>query len=106
MGAGGLAQRMGDAARNAGVHFTTGDTKVVDRGHGDSMFINTSGIIHVLRDPARGGIASLLNEIARASGVGIAIDERGLPINPAGQSACEILGMDPIYLPIGTQACW
>jgi hydrogenase expression/formation protein HypE len=161
---GGLAQRMGQAARAAGVHIVTGDTKVVDRGHGDGVFINTSGIglvpegvhiapnrarpgdivlvngtigdhgmaimsvreglafdapivsdtaplhglveamlevtpdIHVLRDPTRGGAASSLNEIAQASGVGIAIDERALPVNRAVQSACEMLGMDPIYV--------
>jgi hydrogenase expression/formation protein HypE len=161
---GGLVQRMGDAARNAGVSIAAGDTKVVDRGHGDGVFINTSGIglipdgveiapnrarpgdavivsgtigdhgmaimsvreglafdapiasdtaplhglveemlkvtqdIHALRDPTRGGVASSLNEIAQASRVGIAIDEHKVPVNPAVQSACEILGMDPIYV--------
>ena len=54
--------------------------------------------IHVLRDPTRGGVASALNEIAAKSQVGITIEERKLPINPGVQSACEILGMDPIYV--------
>ena len=156
---------MAAAARAAGVQIVTGDTKVVDRGHGDEMFINTSGIglisdgvtigpsrarpgdvvlvsgtigdhgmaimsvreglefdtviesdsaplnglvqallavdpaaVHVLRDPTRGGMASTLNEIARSSRVGIALDERALPVNPEVQAACDLLGMDPIYV--------
>ncbi len=161
---GAIVERMGRAARMAGVRLVTGDTKVVDQGHGDGVYINTSGIglipegvhiapnhatpgdivivsgtigdhgmaimsvreglefetqiksdsaalhqlvaamlavttdIHVLRDPTRGGVASALNEIASASDVGIAIDERKLPVNPAVASACELLGMDPIYV--------
>lgn len=159
-----IAERMGAAARAAGVQIVTGDTKVVDRGHGDGVYINTSGIgvipdgvhiaanraqpgdvvlisgtmgdhgmaimsvreglafespivsdtaalhtmvadllavtpdIHVLRDPTRGGVASSLNEIAKSSGVGIALIERDLPVNPAVAAACELLGMDPIYV--------
>lgn len=159
-----IATCMGAAARAAGVQIVTGDTKVVDRGHGDGVFINTAGIgrisegisiaphqarpgdiviisgtlgdhgmavmsvreglefgteirsdtaalnglvaamlaasaeIHVLRDPTRGGVASSLNEIAARSQVGILIDERKLPVNTEVQSACEILGMDPIYV--------
>ncbi|MCB0073792.1 MAG: hydrogenase expression/formation protein HypE, partial [Caldilineaceae bacterium] len=158
-----IAASMGAAARAAGVTLVTGDTKVVDKGHGDGVFINTSGFglippgvhigpdrarpgdvvivsgsigvhgiaimsvreglefgtviasdtaplnglvaamlavtpeIHVLRDPTRGGLASSLNEIAKASGVGIAYDERKLPI-PDVQAACDILGMDPVYI--------
>ncbi|MCW1969958.1 MAG: hydrogenase expression/formation protein HypE [Anaerolineae bacterium] len=167
---GAIADSMGAAARAAGVQVVTGDTKVVDRGHGDGVFINTSGIgvipagvhiapnraqvgdvvivsgsigdhgmaimsvreglefdtqirsdtaplnglvatmlaaaqaagdvgsIHVLRDPTRGGVASSLNEIAAKSQVGIMIHERALPINPEVQAACDILGMDPIYV--------
>lgn len=161
---GGIVERMGAAVRAAGVQLVTGDTKVVDKGHGDGVFINTSGIglippdvqiapqnarpgdvvlvsgtigdhgmaimsvreglefetliesdsaplhglvaavlavtraIHVLRDPTRGGVASALNEIARSSKVGIVIDERSLPVNPAVASACELLGMDPLYV--------
>jgi hydrogenase expression/formation protein HypE len=159
-----IANSMGAAARRAGVTLVTGDTKVVDRGHGDGVYINTSGIglvpegltigpsqarpgdavivsgsiglhgiailsvreglefgapvasdcaplnglvaamlaetqeIHVLRDPTRGGVAATLNEIAQASSVGIAIEERRLPVPAAVRAACEILGMDPLYI--------
>jgi len=159
-----IAQSMGAAARRAGVTLVTGDTKVVDRGHGDGVYINTSGFgivppgvaigparaqpgdvvlvsgdigahgiailsvreglefgaavesdtaplnglvaelldetrdIHVLRDPTRGGMASTLNEIARASQVGIVIEERALPVQDAVRAACELLGMDPLYV--------
>jgi hydrogenase expression/formation protein HypE len=161
---GALVERMAAAAAAAGVQVVTGDTKVVDRGHGDGVYINTSGIgiippgvqiapqrahpgdvvlvsgtlgdhgmaimsvreglefetiiasdsaplnrlvaamlaavpdIHVLRDPTRGGAASALNEIARASGVGIALEDRRLPIRPEVAAACELLGMDAIYV--------
>jgi len=54
--------------------------------------------IHVLRDPTRGGAASSLNEIAAASKVGIQIEETTLPVKPQVASACELLGMDPIYV--------
>ncbi len=159
-----IARSMGAAARRAGVTLVAGDTKVVDRGHGDGVYINTSGFgivpegidigptraqpgdviivsgtigdhgiailsvreglefgatiesdtaplnglvadlldetrnIHVLRDPTRGGVASALNEIARASQVGIVIDERNLPVQDAVRAACELLGMDPLYV--------
>ena len=159
-----IVASMGEAARHAGVQLITGDTKVVDRGHGDGVYINTSGIglvsngveigperaqpgdavllsgtigdhgmavmsvreglefeapirsdtaplnglvaamlaittdIHVLRDPTRGGVASALNEIAQASKVGMALDERSIPVQPAVASACEMLGLDPMYV--------
>jgi hydrogenase expression/formation protein HypE len=152
------------AAERAGVTLVTGDTKVVDRGKGDKIFVNTSGIgmvpddvnidpalatpgdliilsgpiashgmaimsvreglefetaiesdtaalnglvetmlaassaIHVLRDPTRGGVASALNEIAERSRVGIRIDESRIPIRADVQGACEILGLDPLYV--------
>jgi hydrogenase expression/formation protein HypE len=54
--------------------------------------------IHVLRDPTRGGLASTLNEIARASHVGVEIDERTVPVRPEVQAACEMLGLDPFYV--------
>lgn len=161
---GALAQQMGAAAKRAGVHVVTGDTKVVDAGHGDGVYINTSGIglipagiqigpsrarpgdvvivsgeiglhgiaimsvreglafetliesdsmplnglvatmlestteIHVLRDPTRGGVASSLNEIAKASQVGIVLNERAVPVPEAVRSACELLGLDPLYV--------
>lgn len=58
----------------------------------------TSNHIHVLRDPTRGGLATTLNEIAKQSNVGIVIDEESLPIKPAVDSACELLGFDPLYI--------
>lgn len=161
---GAIATTMGAAAQRAGVALVTGDTKVVDRGHGDGVFISTTGVglvpagvqigpdrarpgdvvivsgeigvhgvailsvreglefgapiesdtaplhelvatllehgctIHALRDPTRGGVASTLNEIAAASQVGIRLDERALPVSALVRAACEILGMDPIYV--------
>jgi hydrogenase expression/formation protein HypE len=146
------------------VTLVTGDTKVVDKGHGDGVYINTTGIglvppgviigphralpgdavlvsgnlgehgiaimsmrkgldfqvsvesdsaplnglvaemlavttdIHVLRDPTRGGLASTLNEIARASGAGIELDEQAVPIPAPVRAACEMLGLDPFYV--------
>jgi hydrogenase expression/formation protein HypE len=54
--------------------------------------------LHVLRDPTRGGVASSLNEIAAASRVGIEIDETAIPVRPDVQAACDLLGLDPIYV--------
>jgi hydrogenase expression/formation protein HypE len=159
-----VAHAVGTAALAAGVKLVTGDTKVVDAGHGDGVYITTTGIglvdrrcdirpqraspgdvvivsgdigvhgvavmscreglefattvasdtaplhglvaamietgadIHALRDPTRGGVAATLNEIARAAGVGIALDERTLPIPPAVRDACGLLGLDPLYV--------
>ena len=56
------------------------------------------GAVHVMRDPTRGGLASTLNEIAHSSDVGVAIDEASLPVRPEVQSACELLGLDPVYV--------
>ncbi len=161
---GAIVASLRPAARAAGVRLVTGDTKVVDRGHGDGVYINTSGIgvvpegvhigpsrakpgdvvlvsgeigvhgtaimsvrqglefgaaiesdtaplnglvaamlaasrdIHVLRDPTRGGVASTLNEIARSSKVGVHIDERSVPVPQVVRSACEMLGLDPLYV--------
>lgn len=155
---------MQTAARRAGVLLVTGDTKVVDRGKGDGIFITTSGIgrippgidirprraapgdriilsggiadhgiavlsvregltfetelrsdtaplnglvadmlaacpdIHVLRDPTRGGVASALNEIAGEAGVGIRLNEEGIPVGDEVRGACEMLGLDPLYV--------
>jgi hydrogenase expression/formation protein HypE len=160
-----IVDAMAAAAATAGVQIVTGDTKVVERGHGDGCYINTAGIgvlregiqvgprrakpgdailvsgfigdhgmaimsvreglefesqirsdcaalngmiaavldeaggaVHAMRDPTRGGLASTLNEIAQASGVGISIDERRLPVRTEVQSACELLGLDPVYV--------
>ncbi len=54
--------------------------------------------MHVLRDPTRGGLATTLNEIARQSGVGMVIDESALPVREEVAAACEILGLDPLYV--------
>jgi hydrogenase expression/formation protein HypE len=155
---------MQEAARRAGVLLVTGDTKVVDRGKGDKIFINTSGVgiidngveispkkirvgdkiiingeigvhgiavmsvreglefetqirsdtaplnglveeilrvsdnIHVLRDPTRGGVATTLNELAEQSKLGILIDEERIPVSEDVRGACEILGLDPLYI--------
>ncbi|MFO7761487.1 MAG: hydrogenase expression/formation protein HypE [Thermodesulfobacteriota bacterium] len=153
------------ACEKAGVVVAAGDTKVVPRGKGDGIFINTSGLgflavdlnisasrartgdqiilsgtladhgitiltqrsglelegdfvsdsmplhflvrelgdflgegLHTLRDPTRGGLATSLCEIAGSSGVGITIEERALPVKPGVSSACEILGLDPLYI--------
>jgi hydrogenase expression/formation protein HypE len=160
-----IVEAMARAAAAAGVKIVTGDTKVVERGHGDGCYINTAGVgllrpgiqvgpnrarvgdailvsgtigdhgmaimsvreglefesqirsdcaalngmiaevlaavgasVHAMRDPTRGGLASTLNEIAQASGVGMEIDEPSLPVRPEVQSACELLGLDPVYV--------
>jgi hydrogenase expression/formation protein HypE len=54
--------------------------------------------VHAMRDPTRGGLAATLNEIARASNVGMVLEERSLPVRAAVQSACELLGLDPVYV--------
>lgn len=159
-----IVQSMAEAARAAGVPVVTGDTKVVERGKGDGVFITTTGVgvlppgralsgrlaqpgdailisgtlgdhgmaimaereslgfespivsdtaalyglievmlesgaeIHVLRDPTRGGLATTLNEIAQQSGVGMMLQEKALPVQPAVNAACEFLGLDPLYV--------
>lgn len=154
---------MADAANKAGTPIVTGDTKVVERGKGDGVFITTTGVgvvpegvavsgdrarpgdkilvngfigdhgvailskrenlsfattiesdsaalhtlvaeivdktdIHCLRDPTRGGLATTLNELAQQSGVGMILDEACIPIRPEVKAACEILGLDPLYI--------
>jgi hydrogenase expression/formation protein HypE len=61
--------------------------------------LNEAGTaVHAMRDPTRGGLASTLNEIALASDVGVVIDEVSLPVRTEVQSACELLGLDPVYV--------
>jgi hydrogenase expression/formation protein HypE len=153
------------AAASAGVEVVTGDTKVVEKGSGDGLFINTSGLglvpegvrlsadqarpgdrvllsgsigehgiailavreglefespvgsdsaalhtlvaamlavtrdsIRCLRDPTRGGLSSALNEMAAQSRVGIVIDEQAIRIREEVKGACELLGLDPLYV--------
>lgn len=160
-----ILDTMARAAKRSGVDIVTGDTKVVDRGKADGMFINTTGIgtivdgfrpapdrvgpgdavlvsgpvgrhgmaimaareglglvstiesdtaclaplvsrlrnelgsaVHALRDPTRGGLASTLNEIASASDVGIVLEDGALPVPANVTAACEILGLDPLYV--------
>ena len=61
------------------------------------MLAATSGF-RCFRDPTRGGLSSALNEIASQSRVGIAIEERSIPVNEGVRSACELLGLDPLYV--------
>lgn len=159
-----IVDSMAAAAREAGVPIATGDTKVVERGKGDGVFITTTGIgvvppgvapsgdragpgdailvsgtmgdhgvaimstrenlgfetevlsdaaslhglvaamvaavpdVHVLRDPTRGGLATTLNEIAHQSGVGMVIREADIPLRAEVAAACELLGLDPLYV--------
>jgi len=154
-----------ESCNEAGVPIVCGDTKVVPKGKGDKIFINTSGIgivadgidissrnaragdavilsgtlgdhgitimtrragismegdlrsdtmplhrlvakllaeipdaIRVMRDPTRGGVATSLNEIAAASGLAITLKDENLPVRPTVRVACELLGLEPLYL--------
>lgn len=161
-----IVESMASASREAGVPVVTGDTKVVEQGKGDGVFITTTGIgvvplarriggalarpgdailvsgtigdhgvavlsqreslefetqivsdtaalhglvaallaalpegaVRTLRDPTRGGLATTLNEIARQSSVGMLLDEAAIPIRPQVHAACELLGLDPLYI--------
>jgi hydrogenase expression/formation protein HypE len=153
-----------EAARGAGVAVVTGDTKVVERGKADGLYIVTSGVgrvelpgldpaglrpgdrilcsghvgdhgtaimlargdldleadvssdtrslwplvtalgaaagdgLRVMRDATRGGVATVLNELAAASDVGVVVEERAVPVRPVVHGACELLGLDPLYV--------
>jgi hydrogenase expression/formation protein HypE len=63
-----------------------------------AMLTVATDAVHVLRDPTRGGLGVTLNEIAHTSGVGVELNERAIPIKSAVQSACEMLGLDPLYV--------
>jgi hydrogenase expression/formation protein HypE len=155
---------MAQACKNANVVLTAGDTKVVNKGHGDGLYINTAGIgvidnqsdirpqnakpgdailvsgtmgdhgiavmsireglrfesniesdtcplfdlvesmlgiteeIHCLRDITRGGLAAVLNELAEASKVGFEFEETKVPVHYEVQAACEMLGLDPLFI--------
>lgn len=159
-----IVQSMSEAARDAGVQLVTGDTKVVNKGKGDKIFISTTGIgvierpvnisadrarpgdriilsgyigdhgmailsqrenlefegviesdcaalhllvgdmldvcadIRVLRDPTRGGVATVLNEIAARSNAGMQLRELDIPVRETVRGACELLGLDPMYV--------
>jgi len=159
-----IVQSIKKAAEEAGVSIIAGDTKVVNRGQADRLFITTSGVgtvpprvdisganaragdkvllsgtigdhgmaimsqreglkfsmtlksdcaplnrlvsqmlevssrVHCLRDPTRGGLATTLNELARQSNAGITIEEARIPVKEEVKAACELLGLDPIYV--------
>ena len=159
-----IVSSMSLAAQHAGVEVVTGDTKVVNRGKGDQVFISTTGIglierpvnisaglarpgdkvilsgyigdhgmailsqreglefegviesdcaalhqlvadmlevsleVHCLRDPTRGGIATVLNEIAHQSRAGVVLQETDIPVRETVRGACEILGLDPLFV--------
>ncbi len=161
-----IVESMAAAARDAGVPIVTGDTKVVEQGKGDGVFIATTGVgfvplqrriggacarpgdvvllsgpigdhgvavlsqreslefetqivsdtaplhrlvaamlaavpegaVRTLRDPTRGGLATTLNEIARQSAVGMLLQEAAIGIRPQVEAACELLGLDPLYI--------
>jgi len=159
-----VVDSMHQAAIAAGVQVVTGDTKVVEKGKGDGLFINTTGIgivpdgvelsadrarpgdkvllsgsigehgiailaqreglefetairsdsaalhtlvgemlqttreIRCMRDPTRGGVSSTLNEIAQQSQVGMELEERSIPVREEVRGACELLGLDPLYV--------
>jgi hydrogenase expression/formation protein HypE len=159
-----VVDSMREAAAEVGVQIVTGDTKVVDRGKGDGIFINTAGVgrvpvgvdirpgrvrpgdavivsgdlgrhgiaimsvreglqfegapdsdcgslaamvaamldagteVHCLRDLTRGGLAAALNEIAVGAGVGIELLEDSIPVSEPVAGACELLGLDPLYV--------
>lgn len=159
-----IVESMAAAALEAGVPVVTGDTKVVEKGKGDGIFITTTGVgalpagrdlgganarpgdvillsgtigdhgmaimaqreslafdaeivsdtaslhmlvahmldvapgLRVLRDPTRGGLATTLNEIATQSGVGMELEEAAIPVLAQVEAACELLGLDPLYV--------
>ena len=159
-----IVESMAKASKEAGVPVVTGDTKVVEKGKGDGVFITTTGMgvvpkgvnisgdlarpgdvilvngtmgdhgiaimssrenlefettiesdsaalhtlvadmvavapdIHCLRDPTRGGLASTLNELAMQSAVGMRLREVDIPVKPEVTAACELLGLDPLYV--------
>jgi len=159
-----IVQSIKKSAEEAAVNIIAGDTKVVNRGQADKLFITTSGVgiippgvdisganarvgdkvllsgtigdhgiavmsqreglrfsmtlesdcaplnklvsqmlevssrIHCLRDPTRGGLATTLNELARQSKVGIVVDEVKIPVKEEVRAACELLGLDPLYV--------
>jgi hydrogenase expression/formation protein HypE len=71
---------------------------VAPLNHLAAAMLEASDEIHVLRDPTRGGVAATLNEIARQSGVGLALTEEAIPVRPSVDAACEVLGLDPLQI--------
>ena len=76
----------------------TVSSDIAPLNHLIGAILQTSDKVHVLRDPTRGGLATSLNEIAKQSNLGIILEERSIPVQPAVHSACEMLGFDPLYI--------
>jgi len=75
----------------------TSDTRALHR-EVEALIKKFGAAVHCLRDMTRGGLASVMNEIARTAGVSITLEERTIPVNPPVSSACELLGLDPLYV--------
>jgi hydrogenase expression/formation protein HypE len=86
------------AARGELVFETEVESDIAPLNHLVEAMFEASPNIHVMRDPTRGGLATTLNEIARQSGVAIHLDEKAIPVQPAVEAACEMLGFDPLYV--------
>jgi hydrogenase expression/formation protein HypE len=86
------------AARGELAFETKIESDIAPLNHLVEKMFAVSSNIHVLRDPTRGGLATTLNEIACQSEVGIHLDERDIPVDPAVEAACEMLGFDPLYV--------
>ncbi len=86
------------AARGELAFETEIESDIAPLNHLVEAMFGMSSNIHVLRDPTRGGLATALNEIARQSSVAIHLDEKAIPIRPAVESVCEMLGFDPLYV--------
>ena len=98
-----IVQTMAETAHEAGVSIITGDTKVVERGGADGVYIIADVLAaapgtRCFRDPTRGGLASTLNEFAQASNVAMEVDEDAVPVRPDVQAACEMLGYDVLQV--------
>jgi len=86
-------------SRREGLEFETEIASDTAPLHGlVAAMLEATSEIHFLRDPTRGGLAATLNEVALASDVGIEIDETRIPVRPGVQAACELLGLDPLYV--------
>jgi hydrogenase expression/formation protein HypE len=88
-------------SRRESLEFETGivsDTVALHSLVAAMLQASAPGALHAMRDPTRGGLGTTLNEIARQSGVGMVIDEAAIPVRPQVEAACELLGLDPLYI--------
>lgn len=86
-------------SNKAGVQIVCGDTKVVPRAvTGLCRALYDLSGLHFMRDPTRGGLATVMHEILRATGLGIRLQQSSIPVRETVTSVCEILGYDPLYL--------